>query len=325
MESQRKGFPVKKTSNIQALIQKGKDLAEQREHADKLEILSSQDVGYTSKLFVQALFPYRRPESNERKISTADGTIHVYSTNGLPYGKYPRLIMAYIITQAVGNAGKLREGKISEEEARHIPLGHSMSYFLHAIGVTGRGTGGVNGNLSKIREQLIRLASSVITAQSDNGIHARGRNAQILEDWDLWFDPHDPNQGSFIESELVLTPQFFKHVAESPIPIDLNILRKLNKPRSMDLYIWITVKQYWLSKKNLDSFTFSWDIIANNFSTKALETSIQKRDFRNEIKKSLTDILALWPNAGIEADASGVTVNKTATSIQQRPPRIQLD
>lgn len=106
----------------------------------------------------------------------------------------------------------------------------------------------MHGNLSKIRDQLLRLASSAITVQSDDGVHARGRNTQILEDWNLWFDPRDPNQGSFMESELVLTPQFFKHIAESPIPIDLNVLRELNKPRSMDIYIWLTVKQYWLAK-----------------------------------------------------------------------------
>ncbi len=51
-----------------------------------------------------------------------------------------------------------------------------------------------------------------------------------------------------MESELVLTPQFFKHTAEAPNPIDLNVLRELNKPRAIDMYIWLTLKQYWLAK-----------------------------------------------------------------------------
>ena len=206
-----------------AKLEAVKELARRQEHDAAQELLQAQDVGYTSKLFVQALFPYRNPDNNERKITTTEGTISVYSPNGLPYGKYPRLIMAYIITRAVANAGRLKEGKVNHEEARRIPLGHSMSHFLQAIGITGRGTGGATGNLSKIRDQLLRLASSAITVQSDDGVHARGRNTQILEDWNLWFDPRDPNQGSFMESELVLTPQFFKHIAEAPIPIDLNV------------------------------------------------------------------------------------------------------
>lgn len=308
-----------------AKLEAVKELARRQEHDAAQELLQAQDVGYTSKLFVQALFPYRNPDSNERRITTAEGTISVYSPNGLPYGKYPRLIMAYIITRAVANAGRLKEGKITHEEARHIPLGHSMSHFLQAIGVTGRGTGGATGNLKNIRDQLLRLASSAITVQSDDGVHSRGRNTQILEDWNLWFDPRDPNQGSFMESELVLTPQFFKHIAESPIPIDLNVLRELNKPRAMDLYIWLTVKQYWLAKNNREAYTFTWDMIAANFATKILQTGQDWVNFRNEIKKAILELTTAWPNAGITADTNGVTVTRTSPSVQQKPPRPELD
>lgn len=308
-----------------AKLEAVKELARRQEHDAAQELLQAQDVGYTSKLFVQALFPYRNPDNNERKITTAEGTISVYSPNGLPYGKYPRLIMAYIITRAVANAGRLKEGKITHEEARRIPLGHSMSHFLQAIGVTGRGTGGVHGNLSKIRDQLLRLASSAITVQSDDGIHARGRNTQILEDWNLWFDPRDPNQGSFMESELVLTPQFFKHIAESPIPIDLNVLRELNKPRSMDIYIWLTVKQYWLAKNNRDAYTFTWEMIAANFATSEITSTTQMRDFRRRTKEAIEEVSKVWPNSGIEANTGGVTITRTAPSVQQRPPRPELD
>ncbi|MDU7788929.1 MAG: replication protein RepA [Corynebacterium sp.] len=308
-----------------AKLEAVKELARKQEHDAAQELLQAQDVGYTSKLFVQALFPYRKAENNERVVETAQGIISVYSRRGLPYGKYPRLIMAYIITRAVENAGRLKEGKIDEQEARRIPLGHSMNHFHKAIGVLGRGTGGATGNLKNIREQILRIAGSTITVESDDGVHAQGSNTQILDGWNLWFDPRDPNQGSFMESELVLTEKFFKHIAESPIPIDLNVLRQLTKPRSMDIYIWLTLKQYWLAKNNRDSYTFTWEMMAANFATKTLTTSAQWRDFRTDVKKAIQDILTIWPNAGITADANGVTVTKTTTSIRQRPPKPQLD
>ncbi|WP_300908929.1 replication protein RepA, partial [Corynebacterium stationis] len=31
-----------------------------------------------------------------------------------------------------------------------------------------------------------------------------------MDGWGLWFDARDPNQGSFIESYIKLTPQFFQ-------------------------------------------------------------------------------------------------------------------
>lgn len=314
-----------KKPNWHDKLQLAKKATADKELAKAQEALDAQDVGYTSKLFVQALFPYRQVEGNTYSIESGNSSISIVSFNGVPYGKYPRLIMAYIITRAVENAGRLKEGKIDEAEARRIPLGHSMSHFLKAIGIELRANGGKRGNVTLLREQIKRLASSVITVQSDDGVHARGSNTQILDDWNLWFDPRDPNQGSFIESELVLTSKFFQHVAESPIPIDLNVLRELTKPRSMDIYIWLTLKQYWLAKNNRDAYTFTWDMMAANFATKELKTSAQWRDFRTDVKKAIHDILTVWPNAGITADAHGVTVAKTATSIRQRPPKPQLD
>lgn len=308
-----------------AKLEAVKELARRQEHDAAQELLQAQDVGYTSKLFVQALFPYRKTEGNNRTVETPQGTITILSQRGVPYGKYPRLIMAYIITRAVANAGRLKEGKITHEEACRIPLGHSMSHFLQAIGITGRGTGGATGNLKNIREQLLRIAGSFITVQSDDGVHARGRNTQILEDWNLWFDPRDPNQGSFMESELVLTPQFFKHIAEAPIPIDLNVLRELNKPRSMDIYIWLTVKQYWLAKNNREAYTFTWDIIAANFATSEITSTTQMRDFRRRTKEAIEEVSKVWPNSGIEANTDGVTVTRTAPSVHQKPPRPELD
>ena len=172
---------------------------------------------------------------------------------------------------------------------------------------------------------MIRLSDSRITVKSDDGVRARGKHTQILDEWDLWFDARDPNQGSFIESYLKLTPQFFQHIAEAPIPVDLNVLRQLTKPRSMDIYIWLTLKQYWLAKNNRDSYTFTWDMIAANFATKALDSTQEMADFRREMKKSIAEISTLWPEAGIEANTDGVTVTRTAPSVQQKPPRPELD
>ena len=224
-------LPPEKLAQLKA----AQKAAENQELEQSKEIINAQDIGYTSKLFVQALFPYRKTDEEKRVIETAQGRIVVYADGGLPYGKYPRLIMAYIITRAVENAGKLKAGKIDFEQAVRIPLGHSMNHFLQAIGIHGRGTGGKKGTLSIVREQLLRLADARVTVKEDDGVRARGKHTQIMDEWDLWFDARDPNQGSFIESYIKLTPQFFQHIIEAPIPIDLAVLRQLTNPRSMDI------------------------------------------------------------------------------------------
>lgn len=121
-------LPPEKIAQLQA----AQKTAQDREVNQAKELINAQDIGYTSKLFVQALFPYRKTDEEKRVIETAQGRIVVYADGGLPYGKYPRLIMAYIVTRAVENAGKLKAGKIDLEQAVRIPLGHSMNHFLQA-------------------------------------------------------------------------------------------------------------------------------------------------------------------------------------------------
>lgn len=295
-----------------------KDFARQQESEESLSLLNPQEIGYTSKLFVQALFPYRKQESKEREIKTAEGTVNVYSPNGLPYGKYPRLIMAYIITRAVDHAAKVRDGKMTIDEARRIPLGKSMNGFLEAIGVSSRGTGGASGNLIKIRDQIIRLAGSMVTAQTDDGIHAAGRNTQIVEDWNLWLNPEQPDQKLSVESTITLTSQFFQHIVDAPIPIDLDVLRELNKPRAIDLYVWLTVKNYWLRRSNRDSFLFSWEMIAQSFSPKELKTSNDLAHFRTDLKKAMSDVVSAWPGANVEVTADGVHVSQTELAVSPK-------
>lgn len=69
-----------------AKIEAAKELAQQRQLEKAREALDTQDVGYTSKLFVQSIFPYKRTDSRERIVHAGDDTVSIMSANGLPYG-----------------------------------------------------------------------------------------------------------------------------------------------------------------------------------------------------------------------------------------------
>lgn len=73
----------------------------------------------------------------------------------------------------------------------------------------------------------------------------------------------------------------------------MNGQRSIDDFTSLDIYIWLTVKQFWLEMNNRDSYPFTWDMIAQNFSTRDLETAVAKRNFRNEIKKAATSAAGL--------------------------------
>ncbi|MGJ4093963.1 replication protein RepA [Corynebacterium macclintockiae] len=293
-----------------------------------LPALSDDDDGqtgdYTNRIFVQALFPYRKSDEYRRAITQGSKEVIISSPNGLPYGKYPRLIMAYIITTAVARAHQVEQGLMDSDEARQIPLGESLNEFFRRIGVVARGTGGSRGTVTRIREQLVRLASSSIVVQSrikkDRVDIHRGVNHPIAGEWEPWFDAGNPDQAT-----IQLTDRFFQLIADAPIPIDLDILHKLGKPRAMDIYVWITVKKARLNYQNLPSFTFSWKQMEHQFSPKELTTWEQRANFRNEFNRCLETIRALWPDVGVDTDTkAGVTLHKSAPSVTMRPSRKQL-
>lgn len=286
------------------------------------EAVDQQDVGYTSRIFVQALFPYRRTDDLIRQVQNGPNRITVTSPDGLPYGKYPRLIMAYIITQAV------HRQDLPEDEARRIPLGRSMNAFLEQIGLMSRGTGGQRGTVTLIREQLRRITSSSIkvekifrTQERDRG---RGKSIDITDEYDLWYDAENPDQTTVTESYIELTREFYQQTIEAPIPIDLEVLKQLGKPRAIDIYVWLALKKYWLSKSSHRDFTFTWDTLALHFSPKELTTRYERSDFRKEVRKCIASIEELWPEVGAKVTDEGLLIHRGDPPVRPKPSRREL-
>jgi hypothetical protein len=297
-------------------------LPEKRTDSDMSPVVDDRDagrqmVGYTTKLLVQALFPYRKPTAD--KIVSFDGAtrITISSSDGLPYGKYPRLIMAFIMTEAV----KRRDLPI--DEARRIPLGRSMNEFLANMGLKSRGTGGARGTIGLLRTQLRRLVGTNLKAErmyrSTDVTRDSGGNLAVAESWDLWFD-NRPDQQTFYPSYLELTRQFFREIAESPIPLDLNILRALTRPRSMDIYIWLTMRRFSLNHP----VEVDWDRLQVQFGPETLRTGAGVSDFRRRFREAVADVLEQWPDAGVSFTSNGLLLQPGEPSIARKPSRRRL-
>ncbi len=278
-----------------------------------------QDVGYSTRLLAQTLFPYRKP--NEDKVVRQNGPLQIaaHGANGLPYGKYPRLIMVYLCTEAV----KRRD--LAEDEARRIPLGASMQQFLHDIGIAARATGGKAGTIGIVHEQLRRLASTSITAERMYGVGTDSakvsrttiRNIGLFDSMDFWITPN-PAQPALSEPYLELTAAFYREITEHPVPVDLNILKALGKPRAIDLYLWATLRKHSLNWE----LVVSWEQVRAQFGPEVGTSARARADFKKEITRTVERILQLWPEAGLRVEAEGLILPPGQPSIaRRRSPR----
>ena len=139
-----------------------------------------------ARLLVQTTLPHSRRE--ELSFVRSNGRLHVSVTAhpllGLPYGRYPRLLLAWITTEAV----RTRD--------RHLRLGPSLSRFMARLGLTP--SGGSNGPISRLREQMQRLFSATIAftwdGESDGEWHDAG--FRVARESHLWWDPQGPGQAA---------------------------------------------------------------------------------------------------------------------------------
>jgi len=126
-------------------------------------------TSYYTPLLIQCTLPHSDPKTPYWVKTNGEFTLKVSSgidkagiPYRVPYGSFPRLTLAYIITHVV---------KTSE---RRIELSSNFGGFLKAIGYTGNHKGtGAKGQ--RIREQLMRLLNGNIAFEIAQGSDEAGQ------------------------------------------------------------------------------------------------------------------------------------------------------
>lgn len=285
------------------------------------EVREPQRVGYTTRWVAQTMFPYRKTDERIRSFQDQHYRITVVGYDGLPYGRYPRLILPLIITTAYHQHIQAQEGKITEEEARRINLGETAADFLEMLGMSRRSSGGKNGPLNRVREQIDRLAACSIKvedlAKTNRSTIRRAEPAlEISNHHELWL-PHTAKSRGLTPSYMDLTPEFCTHIIDTRAPIDLDLLQRINGPRTKDLYVSVSMKKYWLLKSRRPYWDILWDELYSQFSTQELVGWRQKSIFRRTMAKSLAELNQHWEDAGVEIIDDGIRINQGPLSVPE--------
>lgn len=253
-----------------------------------IEAQSAQDagaLGYMARVLVQATMPHSAQAGNE--FSRTNGRMHVSilapSETGLPYGSYPRLLLAWLTTEAV------------RTKAPILHLGDSLSQFMGKLGLLP--TGGRWGTIPRLKEQADRLFKSYVTAYETTAdgdrSRSRGGNIMVADEWDLWWDPRSAEeQGSLFQSWVKLSDRFFGQVTDRPVPIDLRAIGALKKsPLALDLYAWSTYRMSYLAHRT----EIPWEALQMQFGAGYAESPQGKRDFKKKIIDALRKVSTVYP------------------------------
>jgi hypothetical protein len=209
-------------------------------------------LGYMARILVQATIPHSNPvettfERTNGKLSLA---MMGHPKIGLPYGAYPRLLLAWLVTEAVRKKEPI------------IILGRNLSSFMSELSLVP--TGGRWGNIWRLRDQMRRLFSSSISCVYSGENSSGGLGFNIAKEYHLWWDPKIPEQADLWESTVTLSQDFFQEIIDKPVPIDMRALKALKtSSMALDLYCWLTYRFSYLYHKT----EIPWQLLQGQFGS----------------------------------------------------------
>lgn len=235
---------------------------------DSVSAIKANSVGFMCRSLILATLPHSKAycSTYTRDNSYVSLTVQAGpNCNNIPYGTKPRLILAFLCTEAV------------KTKSRSIYLGTNLSNFMSKLGY--QVTGGKNGSLSSFKEQFHSLLNCVYC------VRFKDYNCQFIITYKSCVFNKESNQNDY--GYCVLTEEFYKEIINRPVPCDLRLLNCLrNDSLAFDIYMWLTYRVNALA----DNICINWDSLANQFGA----DYTRERTFKAKFAKALSKIRVNW-------------------------------
>ena len=223
--------PVKALREVPHTAQRGFTLSDQ---VNQLVGASEADPdrGFMARMMVLCSLPRTNP-GNRTQYVRRNGPYKLGMTAGLdnklPFGNIPRLMLAWVCTEAV------------QTRSREIVLGRSLSEFMRKLGMQDD-SGSPRGDRTRLRNQMKRLFHCQIELIYEHEDVERFIASRIADRGELWWDPKRPNEPVLWESKIRLGEDFFNEIIRHPVPLDMNTLKALKRSSlGLDWYMWLAL------------------------------------------------------------------------------------
>lgn len=251
------------------------------------EATKAGSIGFMARAMVQATLPHKKVAGSEFTRTNGNFTLSLLAPSkiGLPYGVIPRLLLAWVTTEAV------------RTKQRELELGDSLSAFMRELDMVP--TGGRWGSVTRLKDQMQRLFASSVTCTYDDGATWALESVKPVDSARLWWSPKDPTQATLWKSSVTLGERFFEEITRSPVPCDMRALNALKKsPMALDIYLWLTYRLFYLRHQSV----IPWAGLSGQFGADYAQVRQFKAAFLRELKK----VLVVYPEAKVDYSQQGL-------------------
>ena len=271
------------------------------------------DLGFMARLMALCSLPRTNPKQRTQYVRRNGPYTLVLHAGGvqarLPYGNIPRLLLAWVCTEAV------------RTQRRELVLGRSLYEFMRKLGLDDR-SGGVNAERTRLKNQMTRLFNCSVQLVHSTKDHQVTVSSFIADRTEYWWDTSgNLDRPCLWDSTIQLGEKFFHEILAHPVPIDLNALLALKRsPLGLDLYLWLTYRTFALKRP----LCLSWRQLYRQFG--ADPAQLEKRGFtinrfRAACLRELKKINPAWPDLNYHTVTGGLVVSPSPPRI---PPSAQL-
>ena len=251
------------------------------------------DLGFMVRLMALCSLPRTNP-GNRKEYKRVNGPYTLYMIAGggnkLPYGNLPRLLLAWVCTEAV------------RTQSRELVLGKSLSKFMRTLGVYNSG----GQPQTRLRNQMKRLFGCTVSLIYEDEHGEQFVSSLIAERGEFWWNERKLDQPSLWNSKIELGEKFFNEIIRHPVPLNMNTLTALKRSTlGLDLYLWLVYRTFSLRAP----LRLTWKQLYCQFGAhpaKARDNNIVQA-FRYKVLRELKKIKLAWPELNY-ATAKGVLI-----------------
>ena len=256
------------------------------------------DRSFMARMMALCSLPRTNP-GNRTQYKRVNGPykliMSVTGDHKLPFGNIPRLILAWVCTEAV------------RTQSRVLILGPSLAKFMKTLGVyTTSGE-----TQTRLRNQMKRLFGCTVqlTYKDEHGEAAV--NSVMARRTEFWWNERKPDEPSLWESKIRLGEDFFNEIINHPVPINMNTLTALKRSTlGLDLYLWLVYRTFALRAP----LRLSWQQVYGQFGRHPDKASDKNtvQMFRRAALRELKKIKLAWTELNY-ATAPGVLILHPST------------
>ena len=254
------------------------------------------DLGFMARLMALCSLPRTNP-GDQLLYKRVNGPYRLYMQAGpenkLPFGNIPRLLLAWVCTEAV------------RTQSRELVLGKSLYEFMRKLGMEDR-SGSPRGDRARLRNQMKRLFRCTVSLIYEDERGDASVSSLIARRTEFWWNKRKPDERTLWDSKIELGEDFFNEIIHHPVPLNINTLKALKRcSLGLDLYLWLTYRTFALTRP----VRITWRQVYRQFGLHPSKASDKQtvKNFRRKVLRELVKIKLAWPDLNY-ATAPGVLI-----------------